>query len=107
MRGRLLVPVLIAAAATAWAQQGSTPDSSPSKTPQGASPQSSSEQNSAPKPAPSPAQTAPGAGHTLPNGMSDDLTFPESDPPAPSASSTAAHLAPPRSDRVRVDELGS
>jgi tetratricopeptide (TPR) repeat protein len=39
--------------------------------------------------------------------MSDDLTFPESDPPARPASSTASHLAPPRSDRVWVDELGS
>jgi|SRR3984885_859437 len=105
MRGRLLVPVLLAAVATGWAQQGSTPDS-PSKPPQSPAPQSnSSQQNSGTKPA----QTTPGSGHTLPNGMSDDLTFPESDPPAPSASptSTASHLAPPRSDRVRADELGS
>ena len=109
MRRRLLVPVLLAAVATGWSQQGSTPDSPPATSPQSPSPQSNSaEQNSGTKPATPSSKTTPTSTQPLPKGMSDDLTFPESDPPppSPSASSPASHLAPPRSDRVRVDELG-
>ncbi len=127
----------MAAAVAAGAQQGSSADSGAAKPPQTDTSQSSSPvQNAGTNPAlPDSAQSGsaqPGSGQSgsaptnssspssqskaasnssqpSASGLSDDLTFPESDtaePSTPASSSKASHLAPPRSDRVRVEDLG-
>ncbi len=135
MNGRLLGIVVMAAAVAAGAQQGSSADSGAVKPP-GASQSNSPAPSAGTKAAPSGSTQpgSAQAGSTQPGsvpsnstssssqskatsnssqpsagGLSDDLKFPESDPAEPStpaSSSKASPLAPPRSDRVRVDDLG-
>lgn len=104
MRGSLLVLITLATVVSARAQQGSGANSGGGTTPQPGAPQAPSTQNSGAKPAPSDARQPVG-------GTPDDLRFPEDDPapaaPSPSSSPKASSLEPPRSDRVRVEDLGS
>jgi len=107
MGGKLFafVVIVMVAVGSGWAQQQSSTDSGGAKPQPASSPQSNSSgpgQGAATKPAGS---TPSNPGSSLPNGMSDDLTFPESDPPEPPPSSKASHLAPPRSDRTQVGDL--
>jgi tetratricopeptide (TPR) repeat protein len=93
----------MAAVMAARAQQGSAPDSGAAKAPQ---------QSAAPSNAPPPSKTTNSGQQPAASDLSRDLTFPESEPEAPSSPSPtpkthAPSMAPPRSDRVQADELGS
>jgi|SRR5580704_8488958 tetratricopeptide (TPR) repeat protein len=96
MRSRLFIFAVLGLAVTTWAQQGNDSGGA--------------------KPSQPPANSAGQPAEKRP-ATPDELKFPEPDPqpeaPAPSSTSTspstsrASHLAPPRSDRVQADELGS
>jgi tetratricopeptide (TPR) repeat protein len=110
-------------AVAAWAQQGTGTDSGSAKPPATSAPQSSSSGQSSPNQSSS-GQGSPSQGSDAKSDspshpaaqphaseLSRDLTFPEDEPaktPAPaSGSPKAPNLAPPRSDRVQADDLGS
>jgi hypothetical protein len=101
MSGRWLLFFAVAALVSAGAQQESGNDSSATKPPAASQPTSPS-QSAGTKPG-SPPSAQPGGR------PSDDLSFPEDDPapqPAMPASRKPSDLAPPRSDRVQVEDLG-
>jgi Tetratricopeptide repeat len=103
MTGSFFVLLALATAVPVWAQQGSGANSGAGTAPQPSASQSSAAQNGGATPAPSePRQPV--------SGTSDDLRFPEDDPapaaPSPSSSSKPSPLTPPRSDRLRVEDLG-
>lgn len=117
-----IVSAVIFSVMSAGAQQGSGSDPADGKASQSGAPQANpSGQSPAPKsdtqPSDSPSQAKPNSNSTKPaaGGLSDDLSFPESDPrqPADTKDPAAPNSAPktpsleaPRSDRVRVDDLG-
>jgi hypothetical protein len=100
----------------AWAQQGTGTDPGSAKPPATNAPQSSSSgqssgQNSSGQNSDTKSNSPPHPAQPPASELSRDLTFPEDEPattPAPPPGSPKApNLAPPRSDRVQADDLGS
>jgi hypothetical protein len=118
MSVRLFLFVVMFGVTVACAQQGSGTDSGVGNPSQPAASQSNAPSqnteakpgsNSAPSGSPSQAKPKSTSNQPSASGLSDDLSFPESEaeqPTAPHSAPKTPSLAAPRSDRVRVDDLG-
>src|ERR1700691_1744708 len=98
-RAHLCLCLLLGLSCAVWAQQNPAP---PSQTPSSQTPSSQTPSS----------QTPPPSGNRDASGLSRDLSFPEDTPAQPAPANDAAKkkapsLAPPRSDSVQADELGS